>query len=84
MNVVQLYERIFEPLVKVLTPGVARLIVSLKADEEMIARLDELATKANQGKLTDVERAEYKDFTHVLDLISVMQAKAQRVLDAAG
>jgi len=34
----------------------------------------------NDGTLTPVEEAEYKDFVEAVDLISIMQAKARRFL----
>jgi hypothetical protein len=55
----------------------------LKADAEMQGRVDELAAKSNDGSLTDEERAEYKNYVDVIDLISVLQAKSQRVLNSA-
>ncbi len=83
MNAVQLLDRILDPVTDAFTPEVARRIVALKADPEMQGRIDELATKSNDGSLTDDERAEYKNYVDVIDLISVLQAKSQRVLNAA-
>lgn len=83
MNAVQLLDRILDPVTAAFTPEVARRIVALKADAEMQERIDELAAKSNEGILTDEERAEYKNYVDVIDLISVLQAKSQRVLNAA-
>lgn len=83
MNAVQLLDRILDPVTATFTPEVARRIVALKADTEMQSRIDELATKSNDGSLSDEERAEYKSYVDVIDLISVLQAKSQRVLNAA-
>lgn len=82
MNAVQLLDRILDPVTDAFTPEVARRIVGLKADPEMQSRIDVLATKSNDGSLTDEERAEYKNYVDVIDLISVLQAKSQRVLNA--
>ena len=57
MNAVQLLDRILDPVTDAFTPEVARRIVALKADPEMQGRIDELATKSNDGSLTDDERA---------------------------
>ena len=83
MNAIQLFDRILDPVTDAFTPEVARRIVDLKADAEMQARIDELATKSSAGSLTDEEIAEYKSYVDVIDLISVLQAKSQRVLYAA-
>ena len=82
MNAMQLLDRILDPVADALTPEAARRIVGLKGDADMQARLDELATKSNHGELTDEEQAEYKSYVDLIDLISVLQAKAQQVLNA--
>ena len=83
MNAVQLLDRILDPVAQAFSPEVAHRIVELRADGDMQARIDELATKSNKGELTDEERAEYKNYVDVIDLISVLQAKAQQVIDVA-
>jgi hypothetical protein len=83
MNAVQLLDRILDPVAAAFSPEVARRMLALKADDEVQQRIDELAAKSNNGELSDDERAEYKNYVDVIDLISVLQAKAQRVLDVA-
>jgi len=83
MNAVQLLDRILGPVADAFSPEVARRILDLRADDEMQARIDELATRSNNGELTDEERAEYKNYVGVVDLISVLQAKAQQVINVA-
>lgn len=83
MNAIQLFDRILDPVTDAFTPEVARRIVELKADAEMQSRIDELATKSSDSSLTEEEVVEYKSFVDVIDLISVLQAKSQRVLNAA-
>jgi hypothetical protein len=39
---------------------VARDLIKLRFDRKAQARIDKLARKCNQGKLTDVERSEYE------------------------
>ena len=68
---------------KCLTPEVAREIADLRADPELQARLDELAAKANEGALTEQERADYRAYIDAIDLISVLQSKARSVVKAS-
>jgi hypothetical protein len=49
-------DRFLRPFTECLTPEVARRIVNLQLDAQSQARLAELATKANEGQLTDDER----------------------------
>lgn len=73
-------DRMLDPIAEILTPAVARGIIEMRADPQMQARLDELATKANQGQLTENERQEYEDYVNAIDFIGIIQAKAQAVI----
>ncbi len=74
-----------DPVVDSFTPALAQEIVELRVDSDLEQRISELRRKANEGILTAEEDAEYKDFVESVDIISVLQAKAQRFLaDCAG
>lgn len=73
-------DRLLEPLTEAFTPKMASVLLDLRADSEVEARIAELRRKANDGTLTPTEDAEYKDFVEAVDLISIMQAKARRFL----
>jgi hypothetical protein len=70
-------DRLLEPLAGCLSPDVAAKVADLRADEEMQARIDYLADRANEGLLTDDERDEYAGYLHAIDVITVLQAKAR-------
>ena len=73
-------DRLIEPVVRTLTPEVARAIVALRADPELQARMDELAEKSNEGELTAEERDEYETNVRFGNFIAIIQAKARRML----
>jgi hypothetical protein len=73
-------DRLLDPLTDVFTPEVASAILKLRPDSELEARIAELRRKANDGTLTPVEDAEYKDFVEAVDLVSIIQAKARHFL----
>ena len=73
-------DRLLDALTDTLTPESATALLSLRADPEVEARIDELRRKANEGALTQAEEAEYKDFIAAVDVVSIIQAKAQRFL----
>ena len=50
--------KLLEPLASCLTPEVAQQVVALRADPEVQARLDDLADKANEGRLSAEESQE--------------------------
>ena len=73
-------DRFPDPLTKALTPESASALLNLRADPDLEARIEELRCKANEGTLTPAEDAEYKDFVEAVDIFSIMQSKARRVL----
>jgi hypothetical protein len=75
-------DRLVEPVVRTFTPEVARALVKLRADPQLRARMDELAEKCNEGKLTPEEREEYETSIRFANYLAVLQAKARKLLKA--
>jgi len=73
-------DRLLEPLAGCLTPDVAAKIADLRADAATQERIDYLAERSNEGRLTDREREEYAGYLHAIDVIAVLQAKARSLL----
>ena len=73
--------KLLEPIASCLTPEVAQQVVALRADPEVQARLDDLADKANEGRLSAEESQEYAAGIDALDLIAFIQARARSVLN---
>jgi hypothetical protein len=76
-------DRLVEPLVRTFTPDVARSLIQLCADPELQARMDELAEKSNEGRLTAGEREEYETSIRFANYLAIIQAKARRLLKAS-
>jgi len=74
-------DRVLDPFTECLTPEVAQRIVDLRADAETQARVDELASKANDGALSDEERTEYDRYREAYHFVTILQAKARTFLD---
>jgi hypothetical protein len=75
-----LLDQLVEPFAECLTPDAARKIAALRADDSLQARVDELAEKANRGTLTDDEAAQYDQYLAGFHFVTVMQARARRLL----
>lgn len=73
-------DRLLNPLSDCLTPAMARRLVKFRADSATRARMDELATRCNEGDLTRAERREYEGYVRAIHLISILQSKARMVL----
>ncbi len=66
---------------EVITEEFARRLVSCRASDEIQSRMDELGDKCTEGTLTNKEREEYEGYVSAFSLVSLLQAKAQRVLN---
>jgi hypothetical protein len=73
-------DRLLDPLGRILTPEVAQRLVRLRFDQKAQARIDRLARKCNEGKLTEAERGEYETYVYTIDFIAILQAKARALL----
>jgi hypothetical protein len=76
-------DRLVDPLVQTFTPEVARSLIRLRADPELQARMDELAEKCNEGRLTAEERDEYETSIRFANYLAIIQAKARRLVKVA-
>ncbi|MGA2075550.1 MAG: hypothetical protein ABSH52_18830 [Terriglobia bacterium] len=71
---------LLDPLSRCLDAESARRVIELQIDPAVQSRLDALAERANDGVLTDDERAEYEAFINVGDFISILKLKARKHL----
>jgi hypothetical protein len=72
-----------EPVSRSFGRATARSLVALRVGKRMQARVEKLAEKCNEGKLTANERAEYEAYVQASTLIGILQAKARRILAKA-
>jgi hypothetical protein len=76
-------DRVLEPLNRNLTEEAARVLTALRLDEAAQARMEELAAKNTEGRLTPDERTEYESWVSACDLVAILQAKARAWLTRA-
>jgi hypothetical protein len=74
------FERVLGAVGKCLDRQSAEAIIQLRADAEMQDRIEELADKSNEGRLTPDERDEYEALIRVGSFVAILQAKARRLL----
>lgn len=70
-------DRLLDPVVRCLSPHAARELASLRGDEEVQARVRELAEKCNEGTISAEERAEYESYVMAANIVALLQAKAR-------
>ena len=82
MSASTVLDGLLDPLSWCLDAESARRLVELRVAPPVQERIDTLAERANEGLLTDDERAEYEALINAADFISILKRKASRHLDS--
>ncbi len=77
-------DRMLDPLSGCLNFEAAERIVALRIDPDIQSRIEELAGRCNEGRLTEDERAEYDSYVEGAEILSLIKLKARRYLLARG
>jgi hypothetical protein len=72
--------QLLEPVARIMPVAFAEELAAMRATPEVQRRIDELAEKCSEGKLSAEERVEYDAYVDAIDVISLLQAKARAVL----
>ncbi len=62
----------------------AQRLAQYRGDPALQSRIEELARKSNEGKLTKEERAEYEGYVRANRFVAILQAKARKYLARTG
>lgn len=73
-------DQYLDPVTEAFSPAVARSILDLKPNDQVLARVEELGVKSNAGELTEAERDEYRSLADAGTLVALLKAKARRFL----
>lgn len=76
----QTMDRVLESVSQCLTPEAAQRLLDLRADAELQDRIDVLADRSTEGILTPEERAEYQIYVQMGQFVSILKAKARKLL----
>jgi len=77
-NVTTMLDGLLDPLSRCLDAESAHRFVEFRVDPAVQARIAALAERANEGALSEEERAEYDAFVNAADFISILKAKLRR------
>jgi hypothetical protein len=73
-----IWARVIAPDQNGLSPEAARSLLELRFSETDNRRMDELAEKNKEGKLTTEEREELESYVKVGDVLSLIHLKARK------
>jgi hypothetical protein len=74
------FDRATLPVLGILSTEQVHKIADYHADEALQERIAQLAEKANEGELSEEERAEYEGYVQANRFVAVLQAQARRSL----
>ena len=80
MSAATVLDQFLDPLSRCLDAESARRVLELGIPDSVQHRVDTLAELANEGLLTDDERAEYEALINAEDLVAILKLKARRQL----
>lgn len=74
--------RYLEQFTGTFTPELAEHFASLPPNPAIQSRVDELATKCNEGQLTEEEHREYSTYVDVMGVIALLRARAMKAANS--
>ncbi len=83
-SAIGMLDGLLDPLSRCLDAESARRVAEFRVAPVVQERIDALAERANEGLLTEDERAEYETIISAADFISILKLKAQRHLESNG
>ena len=83
MGTATVLDEFLDPLSRCLDAESARRVLALGVSAAVQDRVDTLAERANEGLLTDEERAEYEALVNAEDFLAILKLKARRQLAGA-
>ena len=76
-------DRLVSPLGDCLTPESARRLLALRPDPELQKRVDDMATKHTEGRLSPAEESEYGQYVSYATFVAILKSKARQLLAAS-
>lgn len=80
----QAFHRGTAPIFAILSSDQMRQLTQLQVDASLADRVEDLAEKANEGRLSSEELAEYEAYIEANNLMAVLQAEAKFRLQRSG
>jgi len=78
------FDRGIDPILQIiLSTDKARTVVEYRADQPLQERIEQLATRCNEGELTEAEQTEYEGYVRANNFVAILQAKARKLLSNA-
>ena len=77
------FERGVRPVLRLVLPEKAEVVLRFRAAPELQARIEELAGKSTEGQLTEAEKAEYSGYVRANKFVAILQRQARQLIGAS-
>lgn len=67
-------------MLKIVLPDKAEAVLGFRPDPKLRARIEDLAGKSNEGRLTEAERAEYAGYVRANKFVAILQRQARQLI----
>ena len=73
------FDRGVRPIARIVFPEKAKAVLSFEPDPQVRKRIEVLASKSTEGRLTSGERAEYEGYVRANNFIAILQGLARKL-----
>jgi hypothetical protein len=74
------FDRGVRPLLQIVLPEKAEAVLKFRADPKLLARIEELAEKSTEGRLSEEERAEFSGYVRANKFVAILQREARSLV----
>ena len=74
------FDRGVSPLLRLVLLDKAEAVINFRPDSGLADRIEELAARSTEGKLTEGERAEYEGYVRANKFIAILRRQARQLL----
>ena len=76
------FDRGVRPVLKIVPREKVKEIVRFRPHRRLRARIEELASKSTEGRLSEKERAEYQGYVRANKFVAILQRQARHLITA--
>jgi hypothetical protein len=77
------FDKSVRPIARVVFPEKAQAVLDFRPDPDIQKRIEVLASKSTEGRLTSAERAEYEGYVRANKFIAILQRLARKMSKAS-
>ena len=76
------FDRGVRPVLRIVPRQKAREIIRFRPDPKLKKRIEELATRSTEGRLSELERGEYEGYVRANKFVAILQRQARQLITA--